>query len=99
MLPLKNNMPQTLIYNYLVRARNRHLLMLDIIFFIVSPVIALMIRVEDVRTIFATVDVLIFYIAISLIAKIVINFFIICRFKIILQYSNFIITIYLTINY
>lgn len=59
---------------YLKKIRNRHLLFLDVIFFLVSPFIALFLRVESTSYITTNIAPILQYVAISLIIKLAVNY-------------------------
>lgn len=59
---------------YLKKIRNRHLLILDILFFLVSPFIALLLRVEDASYITVHLFAIFNYVVMSLILKLAINY-------------------------
>lgn len=59
---------------YLKKIRNRHLLILDILFFLVSPFLALLLRVEDATYITAHLLAIFNYVGMALILKLAINY-------------------------
>jgi FlaA1/EpsC-like NDP-sugar epimerase len=59
---------------YLKKIRNRHLLILDILFFLVSPFLALLLRVEDASYITVHLFAIFNYVGMALILKLAINY-------------------------
>lgn len=59
---------------YLKKIRNRHLLFLDVIFFVISPFLALLLRVENTSYITYNLAPIIQYVLISLIIKLAVNY-------------------------
>ncbi|MBX7047056.1 MAG: polysaccharide biosynthesis protein [Ignavibacteria bacterium] len=60
---------------FLKKIRNRHLFFLDIVLFSLSPFLALLLRVEDPRYIILHIGPILNYVAMALVIKILVNYF------------------------
>jgi FlaA1/EpsC-like NDP-sugar epimerase len=60
---------------YLKKIRNRHLLILDVLFFLISPFLALLLRVEDTGFITIHLVAIFNYVLVSLFIKLIVNYY------------------------
>jgi len=60
---------------YLKKIRNRHLLILDVLFFLVSPFLALLLRVDDASYITNHLFAVFNYVLVSLFLKLIVNYY------------------------
>ncbi|MBS1494876.1 MAG: polysaccharide biosynthesis protein [Bacteroidetes bacterium] len=60
---------------YLKKIRNRHLLILDVLFFLISPFLALLLRVEDASFITIHIVAIFNYVLVSLFIKLIVNYY------------------------